>query len=187
MKNIILFGPPGSGKGTQAERLIENFHLTHISTGVILREELQQKTPLAQEAKSFIEQGKLVPDQIVINMVKNIICNKKNTSGFLYDGFPRTYKQAEELETMLKELKLKIDKVFFIEVEEEALIKRILLRGASSGRPDDADESIIRARMIEYKLKTDPIQSFYKKSDNIFNIDGSKSIEDVYESIASKM
>lgn len=187
MKNIILFGPPGSGKGTQAEKLIQEFKLTHISTGIILREEMQEQTLLGKEARHFIEKGQLVPDHIVIGMVKNIICGKKNTRGFLYDGFPRTYKQAEELETMLKEINLQIDKVFFLIVDEENLIKRLLLRGASSGRADDADESVIRARMDEYRLKTEPIRIFFEKCGNLINIDGMQSIDVVYKSIVAKM
>lgn len=188
MKNIILFGPPGCGKGTQADLLIKDFQLTHISTGLILREEIQKNTPLGKEAKSFIEQGQLLPDSVVINMVKNIISKKKDTSGFLYDGFPRTYKQAEELDSMLKTLNFKIDKVFFLVVEEDILVKRILERGLQSGRLDDANESVIRARMEEYKIKTEPAREFYKKLGNIIvDINGMQTIDEVYQSIISKM
>ena len=153
MFNLILFGPPGSGKGTQSEKLIVKYHLKHLSTGDLLRSEINNKTPLGLEAKSIMEKGHLVPDEVVIGMISSALDANPAVNGFLFDGFPRTSAQAEALDKLLELKKTSITVMLALEVSEEELVKRLLKRGQTSGRSDDNNDTVIRERIIEYNRK----------------------------------
>lgn len=180
MFNLILFGPPGAGKGTQSERLLEKYQLAHISTGDLLRAERAAGTQLGAQANEFIAKGELVPDAVVIGMVRNYILEHTDASGFIFDGFPRTVAQAEALDGMLLEFGAGIDAVLGLEVEEDELVKRLLLRGQSSGRADDQSEETIRNRFKEYMNKTLPLQSFYSEQNKYFGVPGMGEIEAIF-------
>src|SRR6478672_1850931 len=154
MFNLILFGPPGSGKGTQSEKIVQKFGLIHLSTGDLLRQEIADKTPLGLEAKNFMDKGQLVPDEVVIGMIDSSLEKHPEAKGFLFDGFPRTVAQAEALDKLLALKKTSICKVAALDVDEEELVKRLLKRGESSGRPDDKNEDVIRKRFAVYKNDT---------------------------------
>lgn len=179
MFNLILFGPPGSGKGTQSENLVLKYGLVHLSTGNLLREEIAQQTSLGLEAKKFIDQGQLVPDAVVIGMVDSFFEKNKTANGFLFDGFPRTVAQAEALDRLLAQKKTDIDLVLALDVSEEELVKRLLLRGQSSGRSDDMDESVIRKRFAVYTRETTPVADYYKKTGKFQLIRGEGSIAEI--------
>src|SRR6185437_15270368 len=163
MFNLILFGPPGSGKGTQSERLMSKYGLKHLSTGDLLRIEKAAKTPLGLAAQSYIEKGQLVPDEVVIEMISSALDNNPHANGFLFDGFPRTTAQAEALDKLLIQKGTSIAVVLALQVSEEELVKRLLNRGLTSGRADDKDESTIRSRFLEYEKKTAAVADYYKK------------------------
>lgn len=179
MLNIILFGPPGSGKGTQAQTLVEHFDLVHISTGDLLRQEIKDETPLGLEAKSFMDKGLLVPDEVVIGMISSKLENNSEANGFIFDGFPRTVAQAEALDKLLSFKEMDIDQLLFLQVDEEELVKRLLKRGESSGRADDVDESIIRNRIEVYKKETLQVANYYKDQDKLTNVEGVGSINQI--------
>ena len=187
MFNLILFGPPGSGKGTQSEKLIEQYGLIHLSTGNLLREEIANKTKLGLEAKSIMDQGQLVPDEVVIGMIRSALQSHPEAKGFLFDGFPRTVAQAEALDNLLSELGEEISIVLALEVNEEELVKRMLIRGQSSGRPDDKDENVIRARFLEYQNKTAPVAGHYKKTGKVKHVIGEGSINDIFHSLVKEI
>ena len=176
MLNIVLFGPPGSGKGTQSQLLINQYHLIHLSTGDILRGEIAKGTKLGQKAKSIMDRGDLVPDEVVIGMIRSILEKNPNATGFIFDGFPRTTTQAEFLDQMLDELNTSISTMLSLEVDDDELTKRLLERGKSSGRADDANEYIIRNRIKEYNNKTAPLKEFYTQQYKLQYIDGVGSI-----------
>ena len=163
MFNLILFGPPGSGKGTQSEKLIEKYGLVHLSTGDLLRKERKLKTPLGIEAQQFIDKGQLVPDEVVIGMISSALDENAEAQGFLFDGFPRTVAQAEALDKLLELKKSDIWLCSFLDVNEEELIKRLVNRGKTSERSDDADENIQRKRQEVYKNETLPVAAHYSK------------------------
>ncbi|NUM32277.1 MAG: adenylate kinase [Bacteroidetes bacterium] len=183
MKNIVLFGPPGAGKGTQSEKLIEKYKLIHISTGDILRAERAAGTVLGKKANEFIEKGELVPDEVVIGMVSNKIDENKNSSGFIFDGFPRTNAQAVALDKLLQKFSLSISKMIALEVDEDELTKRLLLRGKSSGRADDQSEETIRNRFRVYNNETFPLIDFYKKQGKYCGINGMYTIDEVFDDL----
>src|SRR3954466_16401428 len=160
MFNIILFGPPGSGKGTQSERLVLKYGLKHLSTGDLLRSEIAAQTPLGLEAKSFMDKGQLVPDEVVIGMISSALDNNPDAKGFLFDGFPRTEAQAEALDKLLKMKKTEIHVVLALQVSEEELVNRLLNRGKTSGRSDDTGEEVVRARIKEYQDKTTVVADY---------------------------
>lgn len=180
MFNLILFGPPGSGKGTQSDKLVEKYGLIHLSTGNLLRQEIKDKTPLGLEAKSFMDKGQLVPDEVVIGMVDSCFDLHKDAKGFLFDGFPRTVAQAKALDKLLELKKTEINKVIILEVDEEELIKRLIHRGKTSGRSDDADESVQRNRQDVYKKETLPVATYYSKFKKVLNVDGMGEIETIF-------
>jgi adenylate kinase len=187
MFNIILFGPPGSGKGTQSEKLVEKYGLIHLSTGDLLRKERKLKTPLGIEAQQFIDKGQLVPDEVVIGMISSALDENPKAQGFLFDGFPRTVAQAEALDRLLELKKSEISIVLFLEVEEEELIKRLVHRGKTSGRTDDADENIQRKRQEVYKNETLPVATYYSKFKKVVTIDGMGTIDEIFSRLSSQI
>lgn len=184
MFNLILFGPPGSGKGTQSEKLVDKFGLIHLSTGNLLRQEIAEKTALGLEAKNFMDKGQLVPDEVVIGMIDSSLDKHPTARGFLFDGFPRTVAQAEALDRLLSLKKTAIHKVLALEVDENELVKRLLKRGETSSRPDDSDELVIRRRFQVYKTETEPVAGHYKTQNKFSSIKGIGEIDDIFDSIS---
>jgi adenylate kinase len=187
MFNIILFGPPGSGKGTQSEKLIDKYGLVHLSTGDLLRKERQLKTPLGIEAQQFVDKGQLVPDEVVIGMISSALDQNAVARGFLFDGFPRTVAQAEALDKLLELKKSDIGLVLFLDVDEDELIKRLVHRGKTSGRTDDADENIQRKRQDVYKSETLPVAAHYSKAKKVVNVNGLGDIDDIFSRLSSQI
>ncbi len=187
MFNIILFGPPGSGKGTQSEKLIERYGLKHLSTGNLLREEIANKTKLGLEAKQYMDNGQLVPDSVVIGMIRSAIAQNPGAQGFLFDGFPRTVAQAQALDELLAENQAEINAVLALEVGEEELIGRLLNRGKTSGRSDDVNEEVIRARITEYENKTSPVAGYYAQFDKVVNIEGVGDVDTIFEALCDEI
>jgi adenylate kinase len=185
MINLILFGPPGSGKGTQAERLKEHFNLLHISTGDLLRAEITNGTQLGMEAKKFMDAGNLVPDEVVIGMLGGAVEEARNKGklGIIFDGFPRTTAQAKALDTMLLEKGTSVSCVLSLVVDEEELTQRILKRGLTSGRSDDNDVETIRKRVQEYRTKTEPVAGYYKDQNLLIEIEGVGSIDSIFNAL----
>lgn len=184
MLNLVLFGPPGAGKGTQSEKLINEYQLVHLSTGDILRGEVAAQTALGIEAKKLMDQGLLVPDEVVIGMIEAKIDANKNAKGFIFDGFPRTTAQAESLDKMLAKKGTSISLMLALEVEDAELIKRLLNRGLESGRADDQNESIIAKRINEYNTKTAPLKKFYTEQGKFHSINGIGSINEIFDSLS---
>ncbi|HEY0433915.1 MAG TPA: adenylate kinase [Chitinophagaceae bacterium] len=187
MFNLILFGPPGSGKGTQSEKLVTKYGLVHLSTGNLLREEIAHQTPLGLEAKNFIDKGQLVPDEVVIGMIDSSLDHHKEASGFLFDGFPRTAAQADALDKLLALKKTEISLVISLEVTEEELVKRLLNRGKTSGRSDDLNETVIHQRFTVYKNETAPIAEHYKKLRKFQGIKGEGTVDEIFETVCQSI
>ena len=179
MINIVLFGKPGAGKGTQAEFLKQKYQLTHLSTGDIFRFNMKNDTALGQEAKSYIERGDLVPDSLTIKMLEDEVSKNPQSKGFLFDGFPRTLPQADALDNFLKSKSWEVTATIALEANDEILVQRLLERGKTSGRPDDQDEEKIRNRYHEYNEKTAPLMDYYKAQDKFYVVNGIGSIEEV--------
>jgi adenylate kinase len=179
MLNIVLFGPPGAGKGTQSSLLVNRFNLVHLSTGDILRAEIAAGTRLGLEAKGLMDKGVLVPDEVVIGMIRSKLESNPEAPGYIFDGFPRTIPQAEALDNLLSELGTSISAMLALEVDEEELTKRLLNRGKDSGRSDDTDEQIIRNRVREYNNKTAPLAGYYSGQGKYTGIPGIGAIEDI--------
>jgi adenylate kinase len=187
MFNFILFGPPGSGKGTQSDKIVEKFGLIHLSTGNLLRQEISDKTPLGQEAKNFMDKGQLVPDEVVIGMIDTCIEKNGDCKGFLFDGFPRTVAQAEALDKLLSFRKSAINKVIALDVAEEELVRRLLKRGETSARSDDSDENIIRNRFSVYKKETEPVAEYYKAQSKFELVKGIGTIDEIFAAISASI
>ena len=183
MLNLILFGPPGSGKGTQAERLISKYNLCHISTGDMFRYELSHNTELGQLARSYMDKGQLVPDSVTIDMLRKRVQDNPHVKGFIFDGFPRTTPQAEALDELLTETGETISGLIELSVDEDEIVKRVLLRGKSSGRADDNDESIIRKRITVYRSETTPVADYYAQFGKSHKIQGVGSIDDIFNNL----
>ena len=184
MLNLVLFGPPGAGKGTQSEKLISKYNLVHFSTGDILRGELKAQTELGLEAKKYMDQGALVPDSVVIGMIEGKIDNNLGAKGFIFDGFPRTTAQAEALDKLLNARKIEISAMLALEVEHDELVARLLNRGKDSGRADDQDVSIIENRIKVYHTETSPVIDYYDKQGKFRSVKGMGSIEDIFDSLS---
>lgn len=187
MFNIILFGPPGSGKGTQSANLVEKYGLIHLSTGDLLRKEMKEGTPLGLEAKSLIEQGSLVPDAVVVGMIANAVDQNTGAAGFLFDGFPRTVAQAESLDTLLSAKNTSIATVLFLEVNQQELIERLIGRAKTSGRLDDADPDIQKRRQDVYRNETLPVAGYYQNFGKVERVDGEGSIEEIFARLCDRI
>lgn len=185
MINLILFGPPGSGKGTQAAHLVEKYQLVHISTGDLFRYEMGNNTPLGQQAKSYISKGELVPDEVTIGMLRNKVEAHPEAAGFIFDGFPRTIPQAEALDHLMEEEGTVIHVLLALEVDDEEIVQRIKLRGATSGRADDSDENIIRNRIAVYKSETTPVYDYYAKQGKSHTINGIGSVDEIFDRLCA--
>lgn len=187
MINLVLFGPPGSGKGTQAEFLVEKYGLKHISTGDVFRENIKNETELGQLAQSYMSKGQLVPDEVTIAMLKDVVENNADAKGFIFDGFPRTEAQGEALDAFLTEKGIAVSAMLALEVADDVLVERLLKRGETSGRADDQDESIIRNRIEEYYAKTDVLKTFYGKQDKCHVVDGVGTIGEISQRLFDKI
>ena len=179
MFNIVIFGKPGSGKGTQANFLKEKYNLYHISTGDLFRKNISNQTKLGIEAKSYLDNGDLVPDSVTIKMLENEVLSNKESNGYIFDGFPRTLKQAESLDDFLSSINLKVNATIALDVNEDELIKRLLDRGKVTNRSDDQDIEKIKNRFNEYNTKTSILINFYSKQDKFFSVDGKGSVNDI--------
>lgn len=186
MFNLVLFGPPGSGKGTQSSNIVETYQLQHISTGDLLRDEVSRHTPLGVEAKKYMDQGMLVPDEVVIGMISTKIDEIPEARGFVFDGFPRTKAQAEALDKLLEFKNTQIDLVLSLEVPEPQLITRLVGRGVTSGRSDDNEEVIIK-RIKEYHSKTEPVAGHYHAQGKLERIKGDGSIDDTFKLLSKEI
>ena len=179
MLNIVLFGPPGAGKGTQSERLIEKYDLVHLSTGDIFRANIKGETELGKLAKSYMDKGQLVPDSLTIDLLKSEVIKHNDPKGFIFDGFPRTNNQAGALDELLNSMDTSIKMMLSLDVDEEELKTRLLKRAEVSGRADDANPSIIENRIAVYKKETAPVKSFYAEQNKFFGIDGMGSVDEI--------
>lgn len=179
MKNFVLFGKPGSGKGTQAEHLSEKYKLYHISTGDLFRKNISQNSNLGLLAQSYMDKGELVPDEVTIKMLENEIKENSQSKGFLFDGFPRTIAQAESLDKFLKSIDMQINATIALDVDEEELISRIIDRGKTSNRSDDQDIEKIQNRFNEYNMKTSTLSKYYKDQKKFFEVDGSGTVDEI--------
>jgi len=187
MFNLILFGPPGSGKGTQSEKLIARYGFKHLSTGDILRSELNRGTALGLEAKGLMEQGKLVPDAVVVGMIRSALEQNPDAKGFLFDGFPRTNAQAEALDALLNEMNAPIQVLLALQVSKTELIKRLLNRGLTSSRTDDANEAVIDSRIVEYEKKTAAVAEYYKKFKKVVYIPGEGTVDEIFSALSKEI
>jgi adenylate kinase len=187
MFNIILFGPPGSGKGTQSENLIAAYGLKHLSTGDLLRNEIANQTLLGLEAKSIMDQGQLVPDEVVVGMISSALDTNPQAKGFLFDGFPRTVAQSEALDELLRLKNTEIGVVLALEVSEEELVHRLLNRGLTSGRSDDNNESVVRARIKEYHNKTSVVAEYYSRFNKVVKVKGEGTVDGIFATLCSEI
>ena len=187
MINLILFGPPGSGKGTQATKIAEKYGLLHISTGDLFRSEMGADTELGQKAKQYISKGELVPDEVTVGMLKNKVEAHPESKGFIFDGFPRTIPQADALDRLLNEKNTSITGLIALEVVEQEIVDRILNRGKTSGRSDDNDEEIIRNRIAVYEQETAPVFDHYKASGKSWKVDGMGSIDEIFDRLCTQI
>jgi len=187
MFNFILFGPPGSGKGTQSEKLVSRYGLKHLSTGDLLRNEIGNQTPLGLEAKNYMDSGQLVPDEVVIGMIRTALEANRHVNGFLFDGFPRTELQARALDTLLEQYLTDISIVLALKVSEEELVKRLLNRGLTSKRTDDIREETITARIAEYHKKTSAVADYYNQFGKVVYVKGEGSVDDIFQLLCSEI
>ncbi len=183
MFNVVIFGAPGSGKGTQSELIVKKYGLHHISTGEVLREEIKNRTELGVIADGYISKGQLVPDDLIISVLDGILCKTQNEKGYIFDGFPRTMEQGEALDKLLRDRKTSILAALSLEVEEDVLVDRILKRGEQTGRADDNLETI-QSRLKVYHKQTEPLKEFYKKQGKNINIKGTGSVEEIFDRIS---
>lgn len=187
MLNLILFGPPGSGKGTQAQKLVEKYGLVHISTGDLFRFEMKHESELGIRAKAYMAKGELVPDEVTVGMLKNRVDQSSNANGFVFDGFPRTIPQAEALDALLADYGSTISGLIALDVPDAEIVERILLRGATSGRPDDNDTAIIKNRIDIYRAETEPVYDYYAVKDISRTVQGLGEIDEIFERLCSEI
>jgi adenylate kinase len=187
MLNIVLFGPPGAGKGTQSEKLIAKYNLVHLSTGDIFRANIKSETELGKLAKTYMDSGNLVPDEVTINMLAAELDKAPNANGFIFDGFPRTKAQAAALDSLLISKNTSITVMLALEVEEQELNKRLLIRGKDSGRPDDQNQEIIQNRINEYNNKTMPVKDFYVYQNKFKGINGIGEIDNIFALLCNEI
>ncbi len=187
MLNIVLFGPPGAGKGTQSEKLIAKYQLVHLSTGDIFRANIKGATELGTLAKSYMDKGQLVPDEVTIRMLESEVNKNTNAKGFIFDGFPRTQAQAQALDNLLKSRNTSITMMLALEVEEAELKKRLLLRGIDSGRADDQNPDVIQKRIDVYNNETSPVKDFYSAQGKYKGINGIGEIEEIFNALCEEI
>lgn len=187
MLNLILFGPPGSGKGTQANNIVEKYNLLHISTGDLFRYEMGNDTPLGLKAKEYISKGELVPDEITIGMLKNKVNANPDVNGYIFDGFPRTIPQAEALDAFLKEKDDDVSILIALSVDDDEIVKRLLNRGLTSGRADDNDEEIIRNRIAVYNDETAQVYHYYEEKEKAVSVSGIGTIDEIFDRISTEL
>jgi adenylate kinase len=187
MLNLVLFGPPGAGKGTQSEFLIDHYNLVHLSTGNLLRAEIALRTELGLKAKSLMDAGILVPDEVVIGMIDNKLKENRGAAGFIFDGFPRTVAQAQALDELMTQNGTAITCMVALEVDEEELTRRLLDRGKTSGRPDDQDEALIRRRVQEYNEKTRPVADYYAAQGKFSAVNGIGAIDEISQHLCAEI
>jgi adenylate kinase len=185
MLNIVLFGPPGAGKGTQSAKLVDTFQLVHLSTGDIFRYNIKNETELGKLAKTYIDKGELVPDEVTISMLEKEVEQIKEAKGFIFDGFPRTVNQANALDAFLKNRNAEISMMLALDVDEDELVKRLLIRGKDSGRADDSDESIIRNRIKVYNEQTAIAAEYYNQQGKYHGINGIGSIDEIFNRLSA--
>lgn len=185
MLNIVLFGAPGCGKGTQAVRLKEKYGINHVSTGEIIRNEIKNETELGKEVSAAIKRGELAPDEVVISIISNYVRDNQESAGNIFDGFPRTTVQAKRFDEILAEYNLGVDMMIYMDVPEQELVNRILLRGKESGRADDASEDVIRNRIATYRAQTAVVADYYSAQGKYFSINGLGTMDEVFERICS--
>lgn len=187
MINLILFGPPGSGKGTQAGHLVDKYQLLHISTGDLFRYEMGNDTPLGLKAKAYMEKGELVPDSVTIGMLRNKVEANPEVPGFIFDGFPRTVAQAEALDTLLQEMNTSVSKLILLDVGDDEIVTRLLERGKTSGRADDQNEATIRKRITIFRKETSPVFDYYAEQEKSVKVAGVGSIEAIFERLCAEI
>ncbi|MEZ4985592.1 MAG: adenylate kinase [Saprospiraceae bacterium] len=187
MINLILFGPPGSGKGTQAANLVEQYDLLHISTGDLFRYEIGNNTPLGLEAKSYMNKGELVPDSVTIGMLRNKVEANPDVHGYIFDGFPRTVAQAVALDALMQEMQSAISGLIMLDVDDDEIVNRLLDRGKTSGRADDQNEDTIRKRIEVYRSETSPVFDHYAKSGKAVKVAGVGSITEIFDALCAEI
>ncbi len=185
MKNIVLFGPPGAGKGTQAKKIVEKYGFVHLSTGDMFRNELKNNTPVGQKAKAYMDKGELVPDSVILEMVENFIKNNMNDKGFIFDGFPRTLPQAEGLDEIITRHDTAINGMIEIFVNDEEIINRITKRAEIEGREDDKNVEVIENRINVYNREKDSVKEYYQKQNKYYKIDGIGTIDEIFERLCN--
>ncbi len=187
MINIVLFGAPGAGKGTQAAKLSAKYNINHISTGEVIRDEIRRGTEMGRSVQDYISRGELAPDELVIGMIAEYVKSHSESAGNIFDGFPRTTPQAEAFDRIMKENGLQVDVMLELSVPEEELVQRLLLRGKDSGRADDADEGVIRNRIDVYNAQTAVVADYYRNQNKYTSVDGIGTIDEIFERICEQL